>query len=266
VGFPHFKKKALQGRFIVGVRQAFDAIWRILRVRLLDTRAALRTGASPRHREGNSRNVIVQSEIRRRRENLREENYAIMSGRRLAVMLLLCVGLLRPMGSAVAQNVKATFDKSTNFSKYKKYTWGSNYLLTQQTKEVQEQINMAIVDSINRNLRAEGFVEDDKYPDFRITYSAGGMPNADVGAQRYLYAADMQNYYWGGSLTGISSDVWVSSLAKMQITVTDAATKTNLWEATASQKIRDPRKFANNLQQNVDAFIQKAMKSFPPKK
>ncbi len=147
-------------------------------------------------------------------EIYREEMEPIMSGRRLAIIFLLCVGLLHPLGSAVAQNVKSTFDKSANFSKYKKYTWGSNYLLTQQTKEVQEQINMAIVDSINRNLRAEGFVEDDKDPDFRITYSAGGMPNADVGAQRYLYAADMQNYYWGGSLTGISSDGLVSNLAK----------------------------------------------------
>jgi len=59
--------------------------------------------------------------------------------------------------------------------------------------------------------------------------------------------------------------VWVSSLAKMKITVTDAATKTELWQATASQKLRDPKKFASNLQQNVDKFIQKTMKSFPPK-
>jgi hypothetical protein len=189
-----------------------------------------------------------------------------MSGRHLAVVFLLCLGLLRPQGSTVAQNVKSTFDKSADFSKYKKYTWGSNYLLTQQTKEVQERINMAIVDSINRNLRAGGFAEDDMDPDFRISYEAGGMPKTDVGAQRYLYAADMQNYYWGGSLTGISSDVWVSSLAKMEITVTDAATKSNLWQATASQKIHDPKKFGNNLQQNVDKFIQKTMKSFPPSK
>jgi Domain of unknown function (DUF4136) len=188
-----------------------------------------------------------------------------MFGRRLVVIFMLCLGLLHPVGSAVAQDVKSTFDKSANFSKYKKYTWGSNYLLTQQTKDVQERINMAIVDSINRNLRAGGFVEDDKDPDFTITYSAGGVPNADVGAQRNLYAADMQNYYWG-PLTGISSDVWVSSLAKVQITVTDAATKANLWQATASQKIRDPKKFASNLQQNVDKFIQKTMKSFPPNK
>ena len=188
----------------------------------------------------------------------------MMSGRRLAVSFLLCLTLLHPPSAALAQNVKSTFDKSANFSKYKKYSWGPNYLLTQQTKDVQEHINMAIVDSINRNLRAAGFVEDDKNPDFRITYEAGGEPKADVGTQRFLYAADVQNYYWG-DLTGISTDVWVSSMAKMKITVTDAATKTELWQATASQKLRDPKKFARNLQQNVDKFIQKTMSSFPPK-
>ena len=75
----------------------------------------------------------------------------------------------------------------------------------------------------------------------------------------------MVNYAWG-NVSGISSDVWIYSLAKMQVTVTDAATKSNLWQATASQKIRDPVKFANDLKVNVDKFIQKTMKSFPPKK
>jgi hypothetical protein len=175
------------------------------------------------------------------------------------------IGVLFPRHNAVAQDVKSTFDKSVNFKKYKKYSWGSNYLLTRQTKEDQERINLAIVDSINRNLQAAGFVEDDKNPDFRIAYEAGGLPKADVGAQRDLYAADMVNYAWG-NVSGISSDVWIYSLAKMQVTVTDAATKSNLWQATASQKIRDPVKFANDLKVNVDKFIQKTMKSFPPKK
>jgi hypothetical protein len=188
-----------------------------------------------------------------------------MHGRRLAVTFLLCVGVLHPPENAVAQNVRSTFDKSVDFKKYKKYTWGSNYLLTLQTKEDQERINMAIIDSINRNLQARGFIEDDKNPDFRIIYEAGGLPKVDVGAQRELYAADVVNYAWG-NLGGISSDVWVYSLAKLQITVTDAATKNNLWQAMASQKIRDPIKFRNHLKQNVDKFIQKTMKSFPPKK
>src|SRR5580700_1068491 len=177
-----------------------------------------------------------------------------MPGRRLVVALLLSVSVLHPSGNAAAQDVKSNFDKSADFAKYKKYTWGSNYLLTQQPKDVQERINMAIVDSINRNLRAAGFVEDDSKPDFKIIYEAGGQSQADVGAQRPLYASDMVGYYWG-NLSGISSDVWTSSLAKVKITVADAATKSNLWEATASDRIRDPMKFKSKLQQNVDKFI-----------
>jgi hypothetical protein len=184
---------------------------------------------------------------------------------RLAVAFLLCASVLQPAGSAIAQDVKSTFDKSVDFGKYRKYTWGSNYLLTAQPKDVQERINMAIVDSINRNLRARGFVEDDANPDFRVTYQAGGSPQADVGAQRSLYASDMVGYYWG-DLSGISSDVWVSSLAKLEISVMDAATKKNLWQATASKRISDPKKFANNLQENVDKFVQKTIKGFPPKR
>ncbi|MGA7190324.1 MAG: hypothetical protein WBY66_17665, partial [Candidatus Acidiferrales bacterium] len=96
-------------------------------------------------------------------------------------------------------------------------------------------------------------------------YEAGGEPKTDVGPQRYLYAPDMVGYYWG-DVSGISSDVWVSSLAKVKITVTDAATTSNLWEATASDRIRDPNKFKSKLQENVDKFIQKTMKGFPQKK
>jgi hypothetical protein len=188
-----------------------------------------------------------------------------MPRRQLAVAFLICISALCPSGTASGQNVKSTFDKSVDFMKYKKYTWGSNYLLTVQPKDVQERINMAIVDSINRNLRAAGFVEDDKSSDFRITYEAGGQPQTDVGAQRPLYASDMVGYYWG-NLSGVSSDVWVSSLAKLKITVSDSATKSNLWQATASKKIQNPMKFSNKLQENVDKFIQKTMKSFPPKR
>jgi hypothetical protein len=188
-----------------------------------------------------------------------------MQGRRLGVAILVCFGVLHAPINVAAQKVKSTFDKSVDFSKYKKYSWGQNYLLTQQPKDVQERINMAIVDSINRNLRARGFVEDDTNPDFRVKYEAGGHPKADVGAQRPMYASDMVGYYWG-DMSGISSDVWVTSLAQLEIIVTDASTKSRLWQATASKRINEPAKFTNNLQKNVDEFIEKTMKSFPPKK
>jgi len=52
----------------------------------------------------------------------------------------------------------------------------------------------------------------------------------------------------------------------MKITVTDAATRTPVWVALASMKIHDPNKLMENLKQNVDKYIQKTMKDFPPKK
>ena len=184
--------------------------------------------------------------------------------RRLSLTFLVCSSVLHPSDNAAAQNVKSTFAKSVDFKQYRKYAWGSNYLLTQQSKNDQERINMAIVDSINRNLQAAGFVENDENPDFIIAYEAGGLPKADVGAQPDLYSTDMVDYTWG-NLGGISSDVWVYSLAKLKITVTDTVTKTNVWQATASKKIRDPIKFKNNLKESVDKFIRKTMKNFPPK-
>ena len=186
-----------------------------------------------------------------------------MVGRRLAVAFLLCIIALHAPDLALSQSVKSTYEKTADFKKYKKYAWGSNYLLTRQPPDVQARINLAIVDSINRDLQAGGFVMDQASPDFIIIYEAGGLPKSDVGAQRYLTVTDMVNYSWG-DLGGITSDVWVYSLAKMKITITDAATKSPVWVALASMKIHDANKFIDKLKENVDKYIQKTMKDFPP--
>ena len=55
-----------------------------------------------------------------------------MPGRRLIVTFLFCISMMHPLDNAAAQNVKSTFDKSVDFTKYKKYRgaqttccWGS---------------------------------------------------------------------------------------------------------------------------------------------
>jgi len=188
-----------------------------------------------------------------------------MLARRVAVAILFFVGVLQGPDDTFAQNVKYAHDKTMDFKKYKNYAWGHNYLLTRQHPEDQARINMAIIDSINRDLQASGFVLKQDSPDFIIIYEAGGLAKSDVGPQRDLSVTDMVNYSWG-NLGGISSDVWVYSLAKMKITVTDAAKKSTVWQALASQKIRDPMKLMDNLKDNVDKYIQKTMKGFPPQK
>ena len=78
--------------------------------------------------------------------------------RRVAVTILLCISALQMPDTTQAQKVKSNYDKSANFGKYKKYAWGKNYLLTRQTKTDEANINLAIIDSINRDLQAAGFV------------------------------------------------------------------------------------------------------------
>ena len=70
--------------------------------------------------------------------------------------VLYWLGAKAPSGT-FAQSVKSAFDKKTDFKKYKKYGWGHNYLLTRQHPEDQARINLAIIDSINRDLQSSGF-------------------------------------------------------------------------------------------------------------
>ena len=107
-----------------------------------------------------------------------------MLARRVAVAILFCIGLVQAPSVTFAQSVKSAYDKKTDFKKYKKYAWGHNYLLTRQHPEDQARINLAIIDSINRDLQASGFVLEQESPDFIIIYEAGGLPKSDVGAQR----------------------------------------------------------------------------------
>src|SRR5277367_6697115 len=100
---------------------------------------------------------------------------SIMVAKCVAVMILLCIAAVEVPENAQAQSVKSTYDKSANFGKYKKYSWGQNYLLTRQTKQLEAQINLAIIDSINRDLKGAGFVLVQDDPDFVIIYEAGGV-------------------------------------------------------------------------------------------
>jgi hypothetical protein len=164
-----------------------------------------------------------------------------------------------------AQKVKTSFDKSTDFTRYKRYALGKNYLLTHQRPEDQARIEKAITESLNHQLQGKGFVLDEKNPDFRITYDAGALTGGDASAR-----PDMLNggapgpSFSSDSLGGTTMDVWTSTLAKMKLTVTDSSSGQPVWQAFVSKKVSDPQKFLNDLSKNLDQVMSKALKNFPP--
>ena len=168
--------------------------------------------------------------------------------------------------SAAKIKIKADYDKSNDFARYKRYAVGKNFLLTHQTPEVQAHIDQVLLESLNRHLQAKGFLLDENHPDFIITYEAGSLPKADTSAQPDMYygvPSDSPAFGQVG-LEGIPAAVWTYALAKLKLTVTDAGSGKAVWTARASEEIADPQKALNDLKKRVDDLMAKTLKSFPP--
>ena len=163
-----------------------------------------------------------------------------------------------------AQKVETSYDKNADFSNYKRFTWGKNYLITRQRPEDQARIDKAIVDAINRHLQAKGFVRDDQNPDFVVLYECGGLSNIATGAQMYT-SGTPDPLGTTPDMIGTSLDVWATILGKMQIIVTTASNPTILWRARVTKKIRDPGKMLAHLDKEMNQIVEKALKKFPPR-
>jgi hypothetical protein len=163
------------------------------------------------------------------------------------------------------QKIKSDYDKSNDFTRYKRYAIGKNYLLTRQRPDGQAHIDKVLVESLNRQLQAKGFVLDENHPDFRIKYEAGALPEAETSAQpEMLNGLPLDPIFGSISLDGVPPAVWIYALAKLKLTVTDVGSGKPVWTALASEKIRDPQKALKDLNKKVDDLMAKTLKSFPP--
>ena len=168
--------------------------------------------------------------------------------------------------SAEKIRVKCDYDKSNDFTRYKRYSLGKNFLLTHQTPEVQARINQVLVESINRHLEGKGFLLDQNHPDFVITYEAGSLAEADTSLPPDIYygvPTDSPAFGQIG-LEGIPAEVWTYALAKLKLTVTDVVSGQPVWTARASERIPYPKNALKNLRTRVDDLMAKTLKSFPP--
>jgi hypothetical protein len=163
------------------------------------------------------------------------------------------------------RKIKSDYDKSNDFTRYKRYAIGKNYLLTRQRPDGQAHIDKVLVESLNRQLQAKGFVLDENHPDFRIKYEAGALPEAETSVQpEMLYGLPLDPTFGSIGLDGVPPAVWIYALAKLKLTVTDVGSGKPVWTALASEKIRDPQKALKELNKKVDDLMAKTLKSFPP--
>jgi len=175
---------------------------------------------------------------------------------------------LLSVSSIFAQKIKSDYDKSDDFTRYKRYANGKNYLLTHRGNANQGPIDKVLLDSLNRQMQAKGFVLDQDHPDFRVKYEAGALTESAASVQPNMSSGGVPGPDWASnSLGGVSLDSWTSTLAKLKLTVTDVGTGKRVWTALASEKFQNPQEIVNDpdkLNQKVDDVMAKALKSFPP--
>ena len=101
-----------------------------------------------------------------------------------------------------AQKIKSDYEKSNDFTHYKKYAIGKNYLLTHQGLDRQASIDKVLVESLNRQLQSKGFVPDENHPDFRIKYEAGALTETAVSTQPDMVNGGAPSSTWASDNLG----------------------------------------------------------------
>jgi hypothetical protein len=178
--------------------------------------------------------------------------------KRCVVAVFVINTLLLLASSAAAQKVTVDSDKSADLSHYKRYAWSKNHLVTALRPEDLSNVEAALNDSINHQMQAKGYVLDEKNPDFRISYDAGGQIEGEAGVRPDLLHMGTYGQGWDAPM-----DVWAATVAQMQISIVGPTSNAPVWRATVSQKISDRDKFMRDLKQNIDKITASALKKFP---
>jgi len=175
--------------------------------------------------------------------------------------LLLLLTLLVFTTPAVAQKIKVNYDKSSDFSKFKTFSWTSGAPPTNPL------INQIIIDTVERSLAAKGLTKVNNGGDLVISVAVAIQYDIQVAQQsRGNTGSDLQT----GIPTGaaLPFDVRKGSLV---VDMENPASKTIVWTGIASDTLRyepsgDMQKDAKKVEGRLRKAVDKLMNKYPPSK
>jgi len=186
--------------------------------------------------------------------------------RRMTIVILAIV-----IGPAVlALNVATANGNNFNFSTHKRYAWRGNRLMTRQSPDTNELMDLKIVKKVNEMLSGKGFEEVKDKPDFYIYYDGGGDMDLHAGGQQQanstsINSTDRTPTYGLGNGPAMAPATWLKVNGQITFHMTDAASGKPIWETTYKKTFRDPDKAIRNWDKESDELVKKSFKDFPPK-
>jgi hypothetical protein len=172
--------------------------------------------------------------------------------------------VLASAGSALAQDVRYNFDKSTNFTALKTYKWVTIKGATQLSDLADRQVKAAV----DAELATKGLVKSDTdAADLLIGYQAA------VGQEKEYTSFDSGWGYgpgwhgggWyggggGGMTTGQTSTIYVGQIA---LDMYSSTPHTLVWRGVGSKTL-DPKAKPEKQEKNLKKAITKMLKNYPP--
>lgn len=167
--------------------------------------------------------------------------------------------------SANAQKVRVGYDKGTDFTKFKSYSWGQPAMPVTRPR-----LFSSIVDSIDVELKAKGLQRVEGDGDL-VLLPAGGM---EFGLNVAAGTPILPTY--GGPPPSINASMWTgaggpSNLmapyvpeGTLVLTFVDRVSNKVVWNGTVSEKL-DVENKKKSLER-ADKAVAKLLKQFPPKK
>lgn len=167
--------------------------------------------------------------------------------------------LLLVTSSAFAQKVNVDWDRGTNFTGFKTYTWAKG------TPAANPMMGDRVVAEIDTQLAAKGLqkVDASANPDLVVIYHAGRDTETRINTMDTGMYGPGWGWGWGGYYGGGSSTTYVDKIlvGQLLVDIGDVKQKKYIWRGQANATIPDkPEKGAKLINKAVTKMFQK----FPP--
>jgi len=195
----------------------------------------------------------------------------------VAVLALLASTVMTHGRVVEAQDVKTDYAKNFDFGTLKRFAWRENHLVTMRRPEDNKLLDQKIMRTVNQELAAKGFIEDNVNPDFFLSYHAGiGDEISQVGvsptAGNVFTSAGVNSTSttgWGAGATssaGFAPSVWYSLQGQIDFFAIDAKSAAVVWQRNVTKKWNDLTKARKNENKEIKQIVERSFEDFPPKR
>lgn len=171
---------------------------------------------------------------------------------------IIALGLLLLAHPALGQKIKVDYDKTTNFSKFKTYTWvpgipARNPLVSQM-----------ITESVDRELVSRGLTRKEAGGDIEILFTAATEFDLQVPSGNYGNAAVL-SVQTGIATRGQAYDVRKGTVL---VDMLETSTKNIIWRGSAQETLTqsptgDMAKDAQKVEKLVKRAVEKMFRKYP---